>query len=164
MLPRLADCHVIFIVCVSIARSFGNRQEDFAFVMVALCRKLSTIATTNIFLQKQGHPQINSTQIFIPFSQLQRRRLLEERLISLLHGSTNLVQIKQVHAHILHKGLDQCCYIMAKLVRMLAQLDVPVYSYPRLVFQQVNHPNPGDFGDETWSGNLGCCGESRATR
>jgi len=25
---------------------------------------------------------------------------------------------------------------------MLGQLDVPVHSYPRLVFQQVNHPNP----------------------
>ncbi|GLT70793.1 hypothetical protein SLA2020_428530 [Shorea laevis] len=110
--------------------------------MVALYRKLSTIAVPNVFPQKQGDPQVQPTQIFVPFSQLQRQRLLEERLVSVLHGCTNLVQIKQVHAHILRKGLDQCCYVLAKLIRVLAQLDVPVHTYPRLVFQQVNHPNP----------------------
>ncbi|KAK9991010.1 hypothetical protein SO802_025995 [Lithocarpus litseifolius] len=111
--------------------------------MVTLSRKFSTTAIPNPSKLLQRHLQsTTTTHIFIPFSQLQQRKLFESHLISVLHGCTHLTQIKQVHAHILRKGLDQCCYVLTKLIRMLTKLDVPVHSYPRLVFHQVKYPNP----------------------
>nr|POE60757.1 pentatricopeptide repeat-containing protein [Quercus suber] len=111
--------------------------------MVTLSRKFSITAIPNSSKLLQRYPQsTTTTHIFIPFSQLQQRKLFESHLISVLHGCTHLTQIKQVHAHILRKGLDQCCYVLTKLIRMLTKIDVPVHSYPRLVFHQVKYPNP----------------------
>ncbi|KAG6695783.1 hypothetical protein I3842_09G114900 [Carya illinoinensis] len=108
--------------------------------MVSFYRKFSLIAIPKQVPQEQRLPR--STKIFIPFSQLQQRKLLEVRLVSVLHGCTNLTEIKQVHAHILRMGLEQCCYVFTKLIRILTRLDVPVHPYPYLVFQQVKYPNP----------------------
>ncbi|KAF5475071.1 hypothetical protein F2P56_006916 [Juglans regia] len=108
--------------------------------MVSFYRKFSLIAIPKLVPQEQRLPR--STKIFIPFSQLQQRKLLEVRLVSVLHGCTNLTEIKQVHAHILRMGLEQCCYVLTKLIRILTSLHVPVHPYPYLVFQQVKYPNP----------------------
>uniref|UniRef100_A0A2N9FRT6 DYW domain-containing protein n=1 Tax=Fagus sylvatica TaxID=28930 RepID=A0A2N9FRT6_FAGSY len=110
--------------------------------MVTLSRKFSTTAVPNPKLSQPQPQNTTTTQFFIPFSQLQQRKPLESRLVSILDGCTHLTQIKQVHAHILRKGLDQCCYCLTKLIRMLTKLDVPVHSYPRIVFHQVKYPNP----------------------
>ncbi|XP_038722859.1 pentatricopeptide repeat-containing protein At5g44230 [Tripterygium wilfordii] len=120
--------------------------------MIALSRKFSTatrVFSLIRFIPKQlsRHYQrqqpVPATQSFIPFSQLQQEReLLESHLVYTLHGCTNLNQIKQVHAHILRKGLDQSCYVLTKLIRMLTEVNVPMDQYPRLVFYQVKHRNP----------------------
>ncbi|KAI9075778.1 hypothetical protein K1719_042264 [Acacia pycnantha] len=83
-----------------------------------------------------------STQTFAPYSELQEQKILESHIVSILHGCTTLNQLKQVHAHIYRKGLDQCCYVVTKLIRMLIKMDVPVHWYPHLVFRQVKNPNP----------------------
>ncbi|KAF8400271.1 hypothetical protein HHK36_013568 [Tetracentron sinense] len=81
-------------------------------------------------------------QIFVPFSeQQQQRNLLESRLVSVLHGCNDHNQIKQVHAHLLRKGLGQCSFLLTKLLRMLTKLNVPMEPYPRLLFDQVQQPN-----------------------
>ncbi|GAB4847474.1 hypothetical protein Ancab_026531 [Ancistrocladus abbreviatus] len=72
---------------------------------------------------------------------LQEQKLLESRLVSVLHNSTDLNQIKQVHACIYRKGLEQCSFVITKLIRMLTKLNIPLDAYPRLLFQQVEHPN-----------------------
>ncbi|KAJ7980584.1 Pentatricopeptide repeat-containing protein [Quillaja saponaria] len=51
-------------------------------------------------------------------------------------------QIKQVHAHLILQGLDQCCYVVTKLIRMLTKLEAPMEPYSLLVFKQVKYPNP----------------------
>ncbi|KAL4379552.1 hypothetical protein GQ457_02G013990 [Hibiscus cannabinus] len=116
--------------------------------MVHLSRKFTKIPLNFIpkqFLkyqqQQQVPPQI--TQPFIPFSELQNQRsLLESELISALNGCTSLTQIQQIHARILRKGLEQCCYIITKLVRNLTKIEIPMDSYAKLVFNQVKYPNP----------------------
>ncbi|XAR73830.1 hypothetical protein NMG60_11007929 [Bertholletia excelsa] len=108
--------------------------------MVALSRKFCTLRAS-VFnqIQREGS---KSTQIFIPFSQLQQRKILESRLIAVLHECNDLIRIKQVHGHIVRQGLDQCCYVLAKLVRMLTKVGVSMDSYARIVFEQVKQPNP----------------------
>ncbi|KAK6237406.1 hypothetical protein QUC31_002875 [Theobroma cacao] len=115
--------------------------------MVALSRKFSTSSLK--FIPKQfcqyhlQQIQSQTTQPFIPFSQLQNQRnLLESQLISTLNGCTSLTQFKQTHAYIIRKGLDQCCYILAKLVRNLTKMGIPMDNYAKLVFDQVEYPNP----------------------
>ncbi|KAD7479241.1 hypothetical protein E3N88_02377 [Mikania micrantha] len=79
----------------------------------------------------------------IPSSQFQQTKILESQLVSLLDNSINVDQSKQIHAHVIRKGLDQCCYVITKLVRVLtAKFDVPMDPYPVRTFQQVKHPNP----------------------
>ncbi|XP_073145910.1 pentatricopeptide repeat-containing protein At5g44230-like [Henckelia pumila] len=78
---------------------------------------------------------------FIPFSKLQEIRLLESQLIATLDNSTSLGQIKQNHAYIIRKGLNQSSYIIAKLIRMLSKVNEPVRSYGVSVFSQVKFPN-----------------------
>ncbi|KAL6993515.1 Pentatricopeptide repeat-containing protein [Sarracenia purpurea var. burkii] len=97
-----------------------------------------TIIPKHCFQQVAPNPD----QPFVPFSQLQQRKLLESRLISLLHDCNDLDQIKQVHGHIVRKGLDQCCFVLTKLIRMLAKIGAPMDPYPRLVFERVQQPNP----------------------
>ncbi|XP_038874627.1 pentatricopeptide repeat-containing protein At5g44230 [Benincasa hispida] len=107
--------------------------------MIGLSRNLSTVAKHS-YIRSLQTP---ATPNFIPFSQLQQqRKLLEWRLISILHDCTVFSQIKQVHGHIVSNGLSQCSYVLAKLIRMLTRIDVPMDSYPCLVFGQVNYPNP----------------------
>ncbi|XVE87349.1 hypothetical protein DITRI_Ditri18aG0110700 [Diplodiscus trichospermus] len=116
-------------------------------VMVRLFRKFSTIPLNFIpkQLSQSQLQQIQSqrTQPFIPFSRLQNQRnLLQSQLISTLNGCTSLTQIKQTHAYILRKGFDQCCYILTKLVRILTKMEIPMDYYAKLVFNQVDYPNP----------------------
>ncbi|KAM7520153.1 hypothetical protein LguiB_019115 [Lonicera macranthoides] len=118
--------------------------------MVSLSR---TLPTTSIFIPKHLKNQLQlqlqlqlqqpqPDQPFIPFSQLQQRKILESQLVTILHNCNNLNQIKQVHAHIVRKGLDQCCYVLTKFIRMLSKIGVPMDPYACLVFKQVKYPNP----------------------
>lgn len=79
---------------------------------------------------------------FIPFSQLQEIKLLEQQLNSTLDSCVSVTQLKQVHAQIVRKGLDQCCFVVAKLVRMLTKFNVSMDSYPLSISSQVHFPNP----------------------
>ncbi|KAK2990430.1 hypothetical protein RJ640_011178 [Escallonia rubra] len=91
------------------------------------------------FYQRQ---QPQPDQPFVPFSQLQQQKLLQFKLISLLHNCTSLTHIKQVHAHTVRKGLGQCCFVLTKLIRMLIKFDASMDPYPLLIFKQVKRPNP----------------------
>ncbi|XP_071725366.1 pentatricopeptide repeat-containing protein At5g44230-like [Rutidosis leptorrhynchoides] len=71
-----------------------------------------------------------------------QQHLLESQLFSKLDHCKNLTHIKSVHAQILRKGIDQCCYVLTKLIRVSTKLCVPVDEYPRSVFDQVRYPNP----------------------
>ncbi|KAI8017398.1 Pentatricopeptide repeat-containing protein [Camellia lanceoleosa] len=113
--------------------------------MVAVSRRFCTlIKRPSILIPKHLFQRVepNPDQSFIPFSQLQQTKLLEARLVSLLHHCNDLNQIKQLHGHIVRKGLDQCCFVLTKLIRMLTKVGSPMEPYPRLVFQQVKLPNP----------------------
>ncbi|XP_068648902.1 pentatricopeptide repeat-containing protein At5g44230 [Aristolochia californica] len=70
------------------------------------------------------------------------RRVLESRLISALDGCDCLVHLKHVHGHLLRAGLDQSSFVLAKLLRTLTNLNIPVEGYARQLFDQVRHPNP----------------------
>ncbi|KAL1199604.1 Pentatricopeptide repeat-containing protein [Cardamine amara subsp. amara] len=59
-----------------------------------------------------------------------------------LDDCINLNQIKQVHGHVIRKGLDQSCYILTKLIRTLTKLGVPMDPYPRRVIEPVQFRNP----------------------
>ncbi|KAF5768934.1 putative tetratricopeptide-like helical domain superfamily, DYW domain-containing protein [Helianthus annuus] len=77
-----------------------------------------------------------------PISNSHQTKILESKLVSLLDTSDNLNQAKLIHAHIIRKGLDQCCYVITKLIRVLtAKFNVPVDPYPIRLFQQVKRPN-----------------------
>ncbi|XP_076955450.1 pentatricopeptide repeat-containing protein At5g44230-like [Bidens hawaiensis] len=79
----------------------------------------------------------------ITSSQFHQTKILESHLVSLLNSSNNINQSKQIHAHIIRKGLDQCCYVITKLVRVLtAKFNIPIDPYPVRIFQQVKRPNP----------------------
>lgn len=111
--------------------------------MVSLSRKLNTTRLPPITLKsciKNQEPQSNEP--FIPFSQLQERKLLETQLVSVLHNCSNFTQIKQVHAHIIRRGLDQCCYVLTKLLRKLTDVGVPMDTYAHNVFDSVKLRNP----------------------
>lgn len=73
---------------------------------------------------------------------LQKRRILESQLVSTIDGCKNVSQVQQVHARVLYQGLDQCCYVITKLIRALTEFGVPIYGYPRRVFDQVGYKNP----------------------
>ncbi|XP_061356119.1 pentatricopeptide repeat-containing protein At5g44230 [Gastrolobium bilobum] len=71
------------------------------------------------------------------------RRVLEWQVVCVLHSCTNLNHVKQVHAHIYRNNLNQCSYVITKLLRVLTMFHhVPIDTYPRLVFKQVHTPNP----------------------
>ncbi|KAK4840756.1 hypothetical protein QYF36_017399 [Acer negundo] len=116
---------------------------------LTIAREFST-ARSLIYAPKQFSQQLQQQQqskateeTFVPFSQLQQqRKLLESELITILDGCNDLHQIKQVHARILYNGLNQCCYVLTKFIRMLAKFNVPMETYPRLVFDQVRYRNP----------------------
>ncbi|CAN1190577.1 Pentatricopeptide repeat-containing protein At5g44230 [Linum perenne] len=74
---------------------------------------------------------------FNPFS-----RLLESELVSALDSCTSIHQVKQVHARILRKSINQSSYVVTKLLRTLSRLDVPMGTYPLAIFAQVQNPNP----------------------
>ncbi|CAH9130194.1 unnamed protein product [Cuscuta epithymum] len=82
------------------------------------------------------------SQPFTPFSQLHEQKLLESHLVSLLDVCNGLLQIQQVHTQVIRRGVDQCCYVLTKLIRTLTKIDVPVDPYPRLVFERVKDRNP----------------------
>nr|DAD23333.1 TPA_asm: hypothetical protein HUJ06_024796 [Nelumbo nucifera] len=110
--------------------------------MVAVSRHLSRnrfLASSRCYHSLQQIQQLT----FLPFSEQQRqKKLLESRLVSLLHSCNDVNQIRQVHAHLIRKGLDQCSFVLAKLIRMLTKFNVSMDPYPRLIFYQVQHPNP----------------------
>ncbi|KAK6150612.1 hypothetical protein DH2020_015544 [Rehmannia glutinosa] len=109
--------------------------------MVSLAKKLITpIIKPSILIPKPTKFPDNQTT-FIPFSQLQQIKHLESQLISTLQDCKNLAQIKQTHAYIIRKCLHQSSYIISKLIRMLAKINVPMRSYGVSVFSQVRYPN-----------------------
>lgn len=75
-------------------------------------------------------------------STYQQRKLLEHQLITALDGCNDIIQIKQVHAQVVHNGLQHCCFVLTKLIRMLSKVKIPMDSYPRLVFDRVGYKNP----------------------
>ncbi|KAI3798864.1 hypothetical protein L1987_34148 [Smallanthus sonchifolius] len=120
-------------------------------MMVSIFRILTTtkIPPNIIITPKLQLPRYNNQtpqetlNPSIPFSQFQQTKILESQLVSLLDSSNNVNQSKQIHAHIIRKGLDQCCYVITKLVRVLTdKFDVPMDPYPVRTFQQVKRPNP----------------------
>ncbi|RDY09440.1 Pentatricopeptide repeat-containing protein, partial [Mucuna pruriens] len=71
------------------------------------------------------------------------RRVVESEVVRILDGCSTLKHAKQVHAHIYRNNLDQCSYVITKLLRVLTTLPhVPLHSYPALLFAQVHTPNP----------------------
>lgn len=109
--------------------------------MVSLIRKLNNTNRLNHKIKfniQEPHPK----EPFIPFSQLQERKLLETRLVSLLNISNSFTQVKQVHAHIIRKGVDQCCYVITKLIRKLTDVGVPMDTYAHHVFDRVTFRSP----------------------
>ncbi|CAN8247906.1 unnamed protein product [Cochlearia groenlandica] len=72
----------------------------------------------------------------------EERELLVSSLISKLDDCNGLDEIKQVHGHVIRKGLDQSCYIITKLIRTLTKLNVPMDPYPRRVIEPVHYRNP----------------------
>ncbi|KAM6583562.1 hypothetical protein CsatB_010564 [Cannabis sativa] len=113
--------------------------------MPTLSRRFSTLSTPiDLFLQWK--PQRETQQLLWPPlspSQLQKQqKLLQSKLILALDGCTSVKHVKQVHAHLLCQGLDQCCFVLSKLIRMLTKFCVPMETYPRLIFHQVRCPNP----------------------
>ncbi|KAI4317458.1 hypothetical protein L6164_025325 [Bauhinia variegata] len=111
---------------------------DFLVTGIFVHRRISIPKLAGSYREQEPLP----SSIYVPYSQLQLRKLLELQVISFLHGCTNINQIKQVHALLFRKDLHQCCYVVTKLIRMLTKLEVQMDSYPRLVFRQVKHPNP----------------------
>lgn len=116
--------------------------------MVALARRFYN-AKSLFFIPKQFEElqqQMISAEYNVAisgFSQFQQqKKLLESKLISTLDGCNNLLQIKQVHAHILHHGFHQSCYVLTKLIRILTKVGIPMDSYATLVFNQVRYRNP----------------------
>ncbi|PON99570.1 DYW domain containing protein [Trema orientale] len=111
--------------------------------MPTLSRRFSTtVSNPELFLQWQ--PQ-RAAQVLSPLSPTQiqkQRKVLESKLISALDCCTSVRQIKQVHAHLLLQGLDQCCLVLAKLIRTLTKVNAPMETYTRLIFEQVRNPNP----------------------
>lgn len=73
------------------------------------------------------------------FTEISRQSKL---LIQSLDDCTSLYKIKQVHGHVIRKGLDQSCYILTKLIRTLTKLGVPMDPYPRRVIEPVQFRNP----------------------
>ncbi|KAJ4958129.1 hypothetical protein NE237_025240 [Protea cynaroides] len=107
--------------------------------MVAISRHWSR---TVLSLCNRGFHSQLQPQNFVPFSQQQlQRNFLESQLVSLLHGCSDFNQLRQVHANIIRMGLDQCCFVLTKFIRVLTKFMVPM-DYPRLVFDQVRRPNP----------------------
>ncbi|GFY90237.1 pentatricopeptide repeat (PPR) superfamily protein [Actinidia rufa] len=98
----------------------------------------------SLLIPKNRFQQVspNPGQPFVPFSQLQQWKLIESRFVSLLHDCDDIPQIKRVHGPIVRKGLDQCCFVLAKLVRTVIKVGAPMDLYPCLVFEQVKQPNP----------------------
>ncbi|KAI5684151.1 hypothetical protein M9H77_05379 [Catharanthus roseus] len=96
----------------------------------------------SIPIEKSCGSSTGLLKTFIPFSQLQEIKLLEQKINSILDSCISVTQLKQVHAQIVRKGLDQCCFVLAKLVRMLTKFEVPMDPYPRNILSQVHFANP----------------------
>ncbi|KAL5974027.1 hypothetical protein ACLOJK_030689 [Asimina triloba] len=71
----------------------------------------------------------------------EERSILESRIISVLQQSRSLPHLKHIHAHLLRIGLDQSNFVLAKLVRTLTNLDLPIDPYVRRLFYNVRYPN-----------------------
>nr|XP_027073842.1 pentatricopeptide repeat-containing protein At5g44230 [Coffea arabica] len=114
--------------------------------MVSLSKKLIKTLRRPAILIPQFYepkaPALDLQEPFIPVSKLQETKLLEAQLVSILDSCISLTEIKRVHAHIIRKGLDQCSFLLTKLVRVLCKLNTPIDTYARLIFSQVYCPNP----------------------
>ncbi|VFQ75468.1 unnamed protein product [Cuscuta campestris] len=112
--------------------------------MASITRKLiihrTTIPVPRLYDPRS--PQPDPDKPFVPFSKLRERKLLETHLVSLLDVCNSLPQIRQVHAQAIRRGVDQCCYVLTKLIRSLTKINVPVDPYPRLAFEMVEDRNP----------------------
>ncbi|XP_010543068.1 PREDICTED: pentatricopeptide repeat-containing protein At5g44230-like [Tarenaya hassleriana] len=110
--------------------------------MVIIPRRFSTAARSISLLPRQSF-QPRPIKFSDPFSDIHhQRKLLESSLISTLDDCVGIDQVKQVHGHVLRRGLDQSCYVLAKLVRTLTKLRVPMDPYPRRVIEPVRYRNP----------------------
>ncbi|KAJ8641126.1 hypothetical protein MRB53_017820 [Persea americana] len=103
-------------------------------------RTLSTSVSCYKHQQKQQSLLGISSNTFP--STFDQRKTLESRLISCIDGCTQLPHLKLAHAHLLRTGLDQSSFLLAKLIRTLTNLDLPIESYAHHLFDQVLHPNP----------------------
>ncbi|ESQ44580.1 hypothetical protein EUTSA_v10003396mg [Eutrema salsugineum] len=111
---------------------------------VAHSHRFSTaLNPINISLLSKQLIQLGRINNADTFSEISRQKeVLVSSLISKLDVCTGLDQIKQVHGHIIRQGLDQSCYIIAKLIRTLTKLGVPMDPYPRRVMESVQFRNP----------------------
>ncbi|VVB07139.1 unnamed protein product [Arabis nemorensis] len=111
---------------------------------VAHSRRFSTaVKPIDISLLSKQLLQLGRTSNSDTFSEISRQReQLVSSLISTLDDCAGLNQIKQVHGHVIRKGLDQSCYIITKLIRTLTKLGVPMDPYPRRVIEPVQFRNP----------------------
>ncbi|KAJ8443655.1 hypothetical protein Cgig2_019637 [Carnegiea gigantea] len=108
----------------------------------AASSRLSASTLRKICFQNNANPHIHHPQSFCSPTTGECQSILESRFVSLLHGCTDLPQLKQVHAHIYRWGFDQNCFVITKLIRILTKLNSPMHGYPHKVFDQVHYPNP----------------------
>ncbi|XP_047318461.1 pentatricopeptide repeat-containing protein At5g44230-like isoform X2 [Impatiens glandulifera] len=86
------------------------------------------------------------------------RELLSQKqpfFFHLLNHCNDLNRIKQIHGHIIRKGLIESSFLLTKLVRSLTKLGTPMDSYARLIFQQIHvHTiTLGGFDSDLYVGN-----------
>ncbi|XP_071735297.1 pentatricopeptide repeat-containing protein At5g44230-like [Rutidosis leptorrhynchoides] len=111
--------------------------------MASISRTLTTTKTLKLQLPQYNYNHQTPQQIPNSISHYQQTKILESHLVSLLDSCKNVNQAKQIHAHVIRKRLDQCCYVITKLIRVLTDtFKVPIDPYPRRTFQQVKYPNP----------------------
>uniref|UniRef100_A0A7N0UG98 DYW domain-containing protein n=1 Tax=Kalanchoe fedtschenkoi TaxID=63787 RepID=A0A7N0UG98_KALFE len=113
--------------------------------MAAVASSAKLVAERSaIYARRQFCSQewVDAAEPFIPFSVKQERKLLESKLVSVLGECSGFSQVKQVHGFVFRRGFDQCCYVLAKLVRMVCKFSVPMDPYARFVLEGVRAPNP----------------------
>ncbi|PKA57575.1 Pentatricopeptide repeat-containing protein [Apostasia shenzhenica] len=77
-----------------------------------------------------------------PLPPFPRRRALDSLLFTAISSSSSLLQLRQAHSLLIRFGLHGSSFLVAKLLRRLADLGVVApSSYPSLIFSQVSYPN-----------------------
>ncbi|CAA6671098.1 unnamed protein product [Spirodela intermedia] len=99
-------------------------------------------------------PHLNTIAVTIPTARLPipctasrccspyiHQAAAESQLISAIDASNGLLHARETHARLLRLGFRDSSFLLAKLLRRLAEHGIPMDPYPRLVFSQVRHPN-----------------------